>query len=84
MAGLSRGPSRRMTMKVAEFAQRARAHRLRIKSALTTGLEGSRTDRPIADPEAHNRTSAVKFHWQTKCRMESLIPYPTAAASQRP
>ena len=71
-------------MKVAEFAQRGRAHRLRIENALTKGLEGSRTDRPVADPEAGNRTSAVKFHWQTKCRMESLIPYPTAAASQRP
>ncbi|SFV34513.1 hypothetical protein SAMN04488557_2348 [Hyphomicrobium facile] len=70
-------------MKVGEFAQRARAHRLRLKNSLTAGLEVSRVDRRVIDHEGANRTSAVKFHSQTKCRTETLIPYPKAAASQR-
>jgi hypothetical protein len=64
-------------MKVGEFAQRARALRLHTKNDAKTGLERSRFDRRVF------RTSCVKFHSETKCRMEALIPYPKAVASRR-
>lgn len=70
-------------MKIAEFARRARAHRLHIKNVLMTGLEGSCPDRRVFISAAVNRTSAVKFDSQTKCRTEALIPYPHLVASHR-
>jgi hypothetical protein len=63
-------------MKVGEFAQRARAQRLCTKSDVKTCLERSRFDLRKFDPVVECRTSALRFHAETKCRMEALIPYP--------
>jgi len=71
------------TMKVGEFARRARAHRLPEKNDVETACERARRNRRLFDPATAGGASAVKFLSETKCRAEALIPYPQAVSTRR-